>query len=512
MKKRSLHFLTLLSASFIATSCSLFSNLTFDWMKATNNNTEINYCLLIGQNEHSDSIERTRYTREALNTRDPSTEINGNANLGIPKQGEIELNAEDSIAYDYDPAYPTQKFKVNELEHMEQKSLAGVVWDGITANQTTSTWINKHSDKITMIISNNDGMAEGALNAYNYTKGLPIFGYDANTSTLRLIQQCEETGVGIMGTVDQNAGAQCAAAYMIIRNIIDDVKSGKATKDGKNYDPTNRGFSKANPNKDLGLYIDGFSSEQGEQIEHQGIVDPHKDEKSEHNLDLNYDDGYHEILSTSTGIGLDNVDDYVRDGKVLEPEDLAWDDELGFVHRIKNPKPNLNEYKVCHIYNNSAETFLQGPMYSYYSQYASAMGINDMKYDGDGVSEQTIFDRIKGALAANKFDAFLVNMVTTTDGQTFVAELSKAAAEYEGKKIPTNGWDKWEDRLNTPLIFWNKQPQLVTGEVDTGTMNNKFFKYTYFVGVDAAYGGKEQGKMIVSYLNERFKESVGKKK
>lgn len=506
MKKVGLAILSSLGV-FAMTSCGLFSNLTFDWMKATRNNTEINYCLLIGQNEHSDSIERTRSTREALDTRDPSTEINGNANLGTPKQGHLELGKEGN----------KHPFIVNEIEHMEQKSLAGVVWDGITANQTTSTWINKHGEKITMIISNNDGMAEGALNAYNYTKGLPIFGYDANTSTLRLVQQCKETGVGIMGTVDQNAGAQCSAAFMIIRNILDDINAKKAGLNGnnigdKNYDPTNRGFNKDKPNTDLGIYIDGFSDKSGEQIEHQGIVDPHCDSKSEHNLNLNYDDGYHEILSTSTGIGLENIDEYIRDGKVLEPNDLAWDDNLGFVHEISKPKANLQEYKVCHIYNNSAETFLQGPMYSYFSEYAKKMGINDMKYDGDGVSEQTIFDRIKGALAANKFDAFLVNMVTTTDGQTFVSELSKAAADYEGKKIPSGGWDKWEDRLDTPLIFWNKQPQLVTGEVDTGTMNNRYFKYTYFVGVDAAYGGAEQGKLIVDYLNNRYIQSQEAKK
>ncbi|MCQ2796440.1 MAG: substrate-binding domain-containing protein [Bacilli bacterium] len=504
MKKRSLKIITLVSASFIATSCSIFSNLSYDWMDATNNNEEIHYCLLIGQNEHSDSIERTRWTRDALGTRDATTEINGNANLGTPKEGTLTLGKGTSFE---------KEFKVTEIEHMEQKSLAGVVWDEITANSTTATWINKHGKNITLLISNNDGMAEGAMHAYNYIQKLPLFGYDANTSTMRLIEQCSKNGVGIMGTVDQNAAAQTSAAYMIIRNILDDQKSGENGIGTRDYNPTNRGFSKEKPNTNLNVYIDGFNTSNPD---HEGIVNPNEDERSEHNMDLNFDDGNHEILSKSVAIDINNVNDYLDEkGNVKDAKALAWDDTLGFVHKcVTTPNSaasNLSTYKICHIYNNAAETYLQGTMFNYYSQYAEAFGVENMKeykYDGDGVSEQTIFDRIKGALSANKFDAFLVNMVTTTDGQTFVSELSKAAADYEGKTIPTGGWDKWEDRLNTPLIFWNKQPQKVTGEVDIDTMNNRYFKYTYFVGVDAAYGGRVQGKMIVDYLDQCYLETV----
>ena len=343
---------------------------------------EINYCLLIGQNEHSDSIERTRYTREALGTRDAATEVNGNANLGIPKIGYLPLGGEGT-------GVPEVTFKVTELEHMEQKSLAGVVWDSITANGTTSTWISKHNEKITMIISNNDGMAEGAMNAYNYIEKLPLFGYDANTSTMRLIQQCSKTGIGIMGTVDQNAAAQTSAAFMLIRNILDDQKTGKNDIGTRNYDPTNRGFSKEKPNTDLNVYIDGFATQNPD---HEGIVDPHQDERSEHNVDLNFDDGNHEILSKSVAIDINNVNDYLdEEGNVKDAKALAWDNELGFVHKCTTPPNRLRDattYKVCHIYNNAAETYLQGTMFDYYSQYAQAFGIEDMKYDGDGVSEQ----------------------------------------------------------------------------------------------------------------------------
>ena len=39
-------------------------------------------------------------------------------------------------------------------------------------------------------------------------------------------------------------------------------------------------------------------------------------------------------------------------------------------------------------------------------------------------------------------------------------------------------------------------------------LNNKYFKYTYYVGVDATDGGTKQGELIASYLNKRYVQSV----
>ncbi|MCQ2795119.1 MAG: substrate-binding domain-containing protein [Bacilli bacterium] len=505
MKKNTLKIITIVSASFIATSCSLFQTKYFDWLKSTNNNTEINYCLLIGQNEHSDSIERTRYTREALHTRDAASEINGNANLGTPKIGQLTLGGKSST----DPLNPApeREFKVTELEHMEQKSLAGVVWDSITANGTTSTWISKHNEKITMIISNNDGMAEGALFASNYIKDLPLFGYDANTSTLKLITQGK-----IMGTVDQNASAQTSAAYLMIRNILEDIDN-KANGIGTTaYNPLNRGFNGEESATADGIYIEGFNSDtQITELEKEGITNPFHDDRSPNNMDLSKTDGYHQILSKSIAIDDTNIDTFVDEsGEVRKPHDLAWSD-IGYVHKKGSKKPNKT-YNICHVYNNAAEVYLQGTMHDYYVEYDDELGLAIQKIDGDGVDEQKIFSQLEGACAGTQFDAFLINMVTTTDGGTFVDNISKYAASKEGKgNPPKGGWDKWEDRLDTPLIFWNKQPQTVDGKVDVDTMNNKYFKYTYFVGVDASYGGQEQGNMIVRYLERQYENSIKNK-
>ena len=247
-------------------------------------------------------------------------------------------------------------------------------------------------------------------------------------------------------------------------------------------------------------------------MEREGIVNPFDDSTDErfiHNMDFD-SDGRHQILSTSIAIDETNINDYVRDGEVLTPKDLAWSD-IGYVHKTNDYHVPEKKYNICHVYNNAAEVYLQGTMHDYYTQYDDELGLNVQKIDGDGVDEQKIFSQLEGACQGTKFDAFLVNMVTTTDGATFVDVISKYAAKNEGKSIPSGGWDNWEDRLDTPLVFWNKQPQTVDGKVDTATMNNKYFKYTYFVGVDAAYGGQAQGRMIVNYLERQYEKSIRNK-
>ena len=483
MRKYVFKPLVIVSASFIATSCSLFQSKSYDWLTATNNNTEINYCLLIGQNEHSDSIERTRYTRQALGTRDESSEINGNANLGTPKIGALTLEGDES------KGVSKKTFKVTELEHMEQKSLAGVTWDSITANGTTATWICKHGNNMTMLISNNDGMAEGALSASNWITDLPLFGYDANLSTLKKIK------VGtIMGTVDQNANIQTAAAYKLIRNILedkDDPNSGYNNQDTYNPCREGRGFDK---NKD-GFYIVGnkYISD------FDNLSDSHLSLSNDKKLD-------HALLATNTAYTSKNITEVLDDkGEVRGFDELAWSENT--VYKSEDYAPTKS-YKICHVYNNSAEVYLQSTMLPFYKIYANALNLDVTKIDGDGIDEVKIFNQISSS--ATQFDAFLINMVTTTDGMTFVSNLAEKAAVKENKKVPSGGWDNWSDRLETPLIFWNKQPKTINGEVDYDTMNNKYFRYTYYVGVDAINGGEVQGNMIVDYLNDRYVESESK--
>lgn len=123
----------------------------------------LNYVLLIGLIDHNDSAARNAGIRDALGTRGTKTQ---NANKEGPVEGKLTIGGTE--------------FKTIELEHAEQKAQGGATWDQATATSTAEAWINKHGKKIDFFVSNNDGMAEGAIGASNWRKGTPIFGYDAN--------------------------------------------------------------------------------------------------------------------------------------------------------------------------------------------------------------------------------------------------------------------------------------------------------------------------------------------
>lgn len=476
MHNKLLKSLAFVSASVVATSCSLFSKRVYNWLESTKENTEINYCLLIGQNDHSDSIERTRGTREAFNTRDESTEVNNNANLGVPKEGYIDLPGNSDLGVD------PKHFIVHELEHMEQKSLAGATWDPITANGTTATWICKHGKNISLFVSNNDSMAEGATMACNWIKGLPIFGYDANSPVLKQIKEGS-----IMGTMDQDASGQAGTALRIIRNIIDDQKERYCSKEiskigTEQYNPTWRGFV-------------GAGEEETDPDEYGYVCA---------DITNQIKGDSHAALLQNIKVGTDIIDQFVNeDGSIKTAKELCD------IYTKFNPKTEIDKTKtihLCHVYNNQAEVYLKSNMMPYYDIYGPRLDFDIHVIDGDGVDETKILNQISSS--SINFDAYLINMVTTTDADTFVKAIAEKVGKQKDIAIPSGGWDNFNDRLDVPLLFWNKQPQKVDGTLDTDNMNNKYFKYTYYVGVDAADGGTKQGELIKEYLNQRYVESV----
>ena len=107
----------------------MFDKHTWTWKSSTSDNTKINYCLLIGQIDHNDSMYRTRGIRQVLDTRVEEKYQKDNYNLEGVKQGHIKLG--EGTPYE-------KEFEVNELESLEQKSFSGSTWDPITANGTAS--------------------------------------------------------------------------------------------------------------------------------------------------------------------------------------------------------------------------------------------------------------------------------------------------------------------------------------------------------------------------------------
>lgn len=187
MKK---HLIPLLALStLVLASCG--GSGSWSWEEASKDGV-LNYALLIGQIDHNDSAARTAGIREALGTRPTTHETNANTEKAV--KGSLKLGS--------------TTFEVNEVAHGEQKSTAGATWDQQTATTSTEAWLNANPN-IDFFVSNNDGMAEGAIGASNWKEEMPIFGYDSNQSTLKYIKEGK-----IMGTVNQNAPAQAASIYM----------------------------------------------------------------------------------------------------------------------------------------------------------------------------------------------------------------------------------------------------------------------------------------------------------
>ena len=101
------------------------------------------------------------------------------------------------------------------------------------AKDKTDAWLSSsRANDIEVIISNNDGMALGALEATKaHGKKLPIFGVDALPEALQLIKKGE-----LAGTVLNDGVNQGKAVVQLSNNLA----QGKAANEGTNWKVENR--------------------------------------------------------------------------------------------------------------------------------------------------------------------------------------------------------------------------------------------------------------------------------
>ena len=107
--------------------------------------------------------------------------------------------------------------KLNELGiPTEQLFMDTGMWDAAMAKDKTDAWLSSaRANDIEMIISNNDGMAMGALEAVKaHGKKLPIFGVDALPEVLQLIKKGD-----IAGTVLNDGAGQGKAVVQLANNL-----------------------------------------------------------------------------------------------------------------------------------------------------------------------------------------------------------------------------------------------------------------------------------------------------
>lgn len=360
------HFIPLVAlAGVLLTSCG--GGNAWTWEKASADG-ELNYCLLIGQIDHNDSAARTAGIRDHLHTRGEKT---ANANTEKAVAGELKIG--------------DKTYKVNELESGEQKNIAGATWDQQTATSTAETWLNKHGDKIDFFVSNNDGMAEGAIGASNWLEGLPIFGYDSNASTLQYIKEGK-----IMGTVNQNAPAQAAGIFMLTRNAMDYES---------HEDIVSNGFTKESSN--------GYG-----QIGSK----------------FTYKETDHSFLVDNFAITSENIDTYLGKG-TAELVDKG----------VK--KGTTDKKKVLMSYYNNNDTFLNSNMKPLFKAYLPSFNFDLKTIAGDGNDEASCMNQLE---AAGAQDAYIINMVKTANTALYLDKIAgQVGATAEAPTdVPVIFWNR----------------------------------------------------------------------
>lgn len=299
----------------------------------------IGYVLCIGDVGHNDSKVRTEGIRRALGT------WTGSSDPGQAKEGQAVVGG--------------KSYKVVELEGKAMTGTDGSTWNTNSATESMGSWVAKFADKIDLVISNNDGMAMGCLQASNYPRGLPIFGYDANADAVESVGKGELTG-----TVSQNVDAQAVAVLQIIRNLLD-----------------------------------GSS---GEDVVANGISRPdaHGNKIS---APVQYWEDVKAIMADNSDVTSANWKEYTRGAR-----------DAG-VRQVSAPTK-----KVLLTVHNASNDFLASAYLPALKHYAPLLNVDLTVVQGDGQNELSCLDKFTNL---DMFDAFAVNMVKTNSGADYTDKL-----------------------------------------------------------------------------------------
>ncbi len=299
----------------------------------------IGYVLCIGDVGHNDSKARTQGIRQALGT------WNGSTDPTVNKEGSVTVGG--------------KTFKVVELEGKAMTGTDGSTWNANAATEAMGNWATKFGDKIDMVVSNNDGMAMGCLQASNYPAGVPIFGYDANADAVDAIGKGQLTG-----TVSQNVDAQATATLQVLRNLMDGLTGADVYK---------KGISEP----------DQYGNKISAAVEYKA------DTKA--------------LLASNSGVNKDNWKDYAAGSR-----------DQG-IKQTTAP----NKKVILTIYN-SADNFLSSSYLPALNYYAPLLGITLNVVQGDGQNESSCLDKFTNL---NNYDAYAINMVKTNSGADYLDKL-----------------------------------------------------------------------------------------
>ena len=296
----------------------------------------IGYVLCIGDVGHNDSKARTEGIRKALGT------WNGSTDPTNSKEGSVVVGG--------------KTFKVVELEGKAMTGTDGSTWNANAATEAMGGWATKFGTQIDMVVSNNDGMAMGCLQASNYPAGVPIFGHDANADAIEAI------GAGkLSGTVSQNVDAQATATLQVLRNLLDGLTGSD-------------------------VYTKGISEpdQYGNQI--SAPVAYWADQKA--------------VMAANSGVNSDNWQMYT-----------AGTRDAGVKQTTAPAK------KVLLTIYNAGDNFLSSSYIPALQYYAPLLNINLTIVQGDGQNESSCLDKFTNL---SNFDAYAINMVKTNSASNYL--------------------------------------------------------------------------------------------
>ncbi len=304
-----------------------------------NGDGTIGYVLCIGDVGHNDSKARTEGIRKALGTWDGSTDP------GVAKEGSVTVGG--------------RTYKVVELEGKAMTGTDGSTWNANAATDAMGLWATQYGTQIDLVVSNNDGMALGALQASNYPAGVPVFGYDANPGVP------EDIGAGIVsGTVSQNVDAQATATLQVLRNLMDGLT--------------------------------------GDDVYTKGITEPDA-YGNKITAPVIYIPETKAVLAENAGVNSDNWQNYTagtRDSGIKQSD--------------------APTKKVLLTIYNAGDNFLSSNYVPALEYYAPLLNIELTIVQGDGQNESVVLDRFTNL---NAYDAYAINMVRTNSGPDYTDKL-----------------------------------------------------------------------------------------
>lgn len=304
-----------------------------------NGDGTIGYVLAIGDVGHNDSKARTEGVRKALGTWAGSTDP------GRVQEGSAVVGG--------------RTYKVVELEGRAMTGTDGSTWNANAATDAMGGWATRFGTQIDLVISNNDGMAMGSLQASNYPAGVPIFGYDANADAIEAI------GAGrLTGTVSQNVDAQAAGTLQVLRNLLDGLTGS---------DVYTKGISEA----------DAYGNQISAPVEYLA------DTKA--------------LLAANSGVDKSNWQEYTAGSR-----------DAGVKQSTAPVK------KVLLTIYNAGDNFLSSSYLPALRYYAPLLGIDLTVVQGDGQNESSVLDKFTNL---NNYDAYAVNMVKTNSGRDYTDKL-----------------------------------------------------------------------------------------